>query len=240
MFRLVRFPFVLLLFSCDNRKDHRADCGEILECSDGSFDYDGDGYCENDCNDESCDVNPGAPEVCDGVDNDCDGKIDAFDRDIKGDDDYEIIDFYVDKDLDGSPSDDKQGVCVRTREHSGDWYRCEDIQFASSYASTCVILVDSPDRTTYISVCDEDEEHLLFCGADADNLKEYSEKYRSGDDFSAYKEGFFDCCDKSSDLGCERGTDPICQYPVETDFDVYECGPDADCVPYRTQLYTLP
>jgi hypothetical protein len=40
-----------------------------------ALDLDGDGYF-GDCNEEDPDINPGAVETCDDIDNDCDGKID--------------------------------------------------------------------------------------------------------------------------------------------------------------------
>ncbi len=49
-----------------------------LDCSGGQgLDYDGDGtlWC-NDCDDSNPAVHPGAPEKCNGVDDDCDGAVD--------------------------------------------------------------------------------------------------------------------------------------------------------------------
>ena len=56
-------------------------------------DADGDGYYAaiNDCNDNNAAIHPGATEVCDGVDNDCDGNIDEGVKTT----------FYQDADSDG-------------------------------------------------------------------------------------------------------------------------------------------
>ena len=50
-----------------------------VACSDTSnVDLDGDGYSAiDDCDDDNNQINPGMDEVCDGIDNNCDGEIDA-------------------------------------------------------------------------------------------------------------------------------------------------------------------
>ncbi len=56
---------------------------EIKKSSLGSCDEDGDGFFASDCGGQDCDdteadINPDSQEVCDDVDNDCDGNIDEL------------------------------------------------------------------------------------------------------------------------------------------------------------------
>jgi len=60
------------------------------------YDHDGDGYDSeeyggDDCDDADADVSPGASELCDGADNDCDGRTDE-DFDADGDRSYDETD----------------------------------------------------------------------------------------------------------------------------------------------------
>ena len=51
---------------------------------------------DQDCNDSNGAINPGAPEICDGLDNDCDTLVDTDDPDVTGTNTY-----YPDTDNDG-------------------------------------------------------------------------------------------------------------------------------------------
>lgn len=58
--------------------------GVIFLCAGCNLDQDGDGWTEEqgDCDDFDAGVNPGAQDLCDGLDNNCDGQID---NDVDGD-----------------------------------------------------------------------------------------------------------------------------------------------------------
>ena len=59
---------------------------------DGLFDLDGDGfYADEDCDDQNININPGTDEVCDGIDNNCNGSVDEGVTQV----------FYLDSDGDG-------------------------------------------------------------------------------------------------------------------------------------------
>lgn len=62
--------------NCNGQYDENDGSGG--SCASTNTDNDNDGYSGNvdDCNDSNAEIHPGATEVCDGVDNDCDTQID--------------------------------------------------------------------------------------------------------------------------------------------------------------------
>jgi hypothetical protein len=118
------WPFFLLLLACPAPEDKGGssdDGGEDTSVDDGDMDLDGDGVSllDGDCGDRDATVYPGAVELCDGLDNDCNGAIDdglmmTLWRDLDGDhygdaslsiEDCEISGGYVDNDQDCDDSD---------------------------------------------------------------------------------------------------------------------------------------
>jgi thiol-disulfide isomerase/thioredoxin len=52
-------------------------CSDPAQSTDtDAIDQDKDGFSDDDCDDDAADINPGAPQLCDSIDNNCDGQID--------------------------------------------------------------------------------------------------------------------------------------------------------------------
>ena len=85
-----------------------------------SEDGDRDGYTDDDCNDEDPAIHPGADEVCDRFDNDCDGGVDEADA-------VDAPTWHQDDDGDGYGTDDSTRVACDLPHgyaaHGGD---CDD------------------------------------------------------------------------------------------------------------------
>ncbi len=165
------FPGALEL--CDGIDN---DCNGIADDSKPVWypDQDGDGYgtggdsleacdpgpgfatTDDDCDDTDPAVNPGAGEVCNGIDDDCDGEIDE---------DLPLETLYVDADLDGYGSATTLEACGVTAGVSGDGSDCDDTdpsifvgaqEICDTKDNDCDGEIDEEGTTTYFIDADGD------------------------------------------------------------------------------------
>ncbi|MFA6522677.1 MAG: putative metal-binding motif-containing protein [Patescibacteria group bacterium] len=98
----------------DNDCDGWFDAADA-ECYDAHTDADHDGYyADEDCDDYDADVHPGATEICDGDDNDCDGVIDE-----------------------GNVCEDEPTSITCYRDEDGDDYGNPDESYTFTNVTTC-------------------------------------------------------------------------------------------------------
>jgi len=149
--------------SVDNDCDGTVDEGDAVDAATWYADSDGDGYGDasstttacsqpsayladsTDCDDRNNTVYPGAGELCDGLDNDCDGTVD----------DGVTTPWYADADSDGyGDAGTTTDACSRPSGHVADSTDCDDTDAAIHSAGTescdgvdndCDGAVDEPD-----------------------------------------------------------------------------------------------
>ena len=139
---------------CDPPPDRVAtatDCDDTDPTVDG-LDRDGDGHtsCDGDCDDLSVTTFPGAPELCDGLDQDCDGALDEG---------LPVDTWFADADGDGfgDPEAPLQD-CGQPAGHVADATDCDDAS-AAVFPGAPPVIADGIDQD-----CDGVEE----CWDDAD------------------------------------------------------------------------
>ncbi len=140
-------------------------------------DEDADGYgagvgCDGtDCDDTNIDVNPGAPELCNGQDDDCNGEIDDMPTDCGGQQCREAGESYEEV----TPGDCVSGACVDGDATSCALFTCElGGSDGDRCATTCTTGGADDDGVCIVAahcnlgVCIDDEPNGGECDEDSD------------------------------------------------------------------------
>ncbi len=188
---------------------------DLGEASTYYIDHDGDGHgstdytavaCEapggfvdvdTDCDDTDAAVNPDASEICDEVDNDCDGDVDDADTGVTG-----LNSFYADADLDGyGDPDNSSQSCEAVSGHVDDATDCDDTDGAihpgasevcDELDNDCDGLVDDED-----SVLDGASSFYIDHDGDGHGSTDYT--IAACEVPSGYVENTSDCDDADAD-----------------------------------------
>jgi|GEM_PF-1069251 hypothetical protein len=226
------------------------DCDGVIDESDASdtgtwyFDTDGDGYgnaevsvvaCDmpsgyvdnaEDCDDADVSAYPGATEVCDSVDNDCDGETDEEATDVAT--------WYADADMDGyGDASDSVEACDEPSGYVEDATDCDDTD--STVYPDATEFCDTQDNDCDGDV-DEDATSVFYGDADGDSYGDASvvsyECPESVED--GYVGNDTDCDDTNAEInpGMDEacnGIDDDCDGDVDEDvMSVFYADADGD------------
>ena len=183
-------------------------------------DHDGDGYtvAQGDCDDHHAATWPGAPEACDGIDNDCDEVLPEDEWDSDGDvwmpcqgdcdDDDDTVPPTADELCDGVDNDCDGDLPVDEADLDGDHYLtcdletpdCDDSQVSvhPTADEVCDGLDSDCDGDLPEGELDRDFDGVMPCDGDCDD-----------NDFTAHAH-MRELCEDGVDNDCDGEVDELC------------------------------
>ncbi len=194
---------------CEDPNDYNCD-GSV-----GYADTDNDGVaaCEGDCDDTNDTVNPGAPEVCDEVDTDCDGETDA--------DAIDAPTWYLDHDGDSyGDSAYSFANCDEPPSYVDNDEDCDDLD-ATSYPGGEEVC-DGADNNCDGTIDEDDatDASTWYADADGDGYGDPKISTLACEQPSDYVDNDEDCDDSDDSLNPETA------WYADSDADGYGYSPD--------------
>lgn len=171
-------------------------------------DRDGDGFKKSDdCDDNDANINPNATEVCDGVDNDCDGEVD---EDL-------ATTYFADADGDGyGDSDNTTSACSLPSGYVTNDKDCDDTN-ADVNPDASEDYTNEVDDDCDGTVDDEDgDSYTITSGGDCD------------DQDATVNPGATEDPENGVDDNCDGNIDEAAQEPTDNDGDGFLSDEDCD------------
>jgi hypothetical protein len=208
---------VLALVGCSDKGDDSGTGGGGDDSNPTAEDADSDGYAVgDDCNDGNAAINPGAAEICDTVDNDCDGTTDVGATDATA--------YYADGDADAYGAGKATMSCAPVAGMIATGGDCDDANKAihPGAAEVCDDLDVDEDCDTLI---DDDDDSLdtttatltVYIDADGDGFGTDGTKVTVCDVDTGYSASGGDCDDAST--AAHPGAAEVCGDAIDEDCD---------------------
>jgi hypothetical protein len=221
---------------CDGDVDDED--AEVTDTSTWYIDSDGDGYgsdsttadaCaapsgyledDSDCDDTDAEVNPGATETCNGLDDDCDEAIDDDDSDVT-----DTTVWYIDYDGDGFGSSAyTEQACEASTGWVDDDTDCDDMNadVNPEAVETCNELDDDCDGDIDDDDSDVSGLSTWYADADADGFGDASESRELCDATTGYVADDTDCDDSDAEVNPDatetcNDVDDDCDGDIDSD-----------------------